>query len=212
MVGLVNGRLVAFVGIQPIVATLGMLVAGRGIALVIADGRLTEIFDPTVTGLGSGSIAGLPYPVLVAFLLTLLVAGLVRRTTFGRQLVAIGGNREAAALAGLPVRRTLVAGVRPLRRRFAAVAGVLETARLGREQPVVRRPADRAERDHRRGGRRHPAHRRPGAHPRHGRRGAADAADHRDADPARPARLVARMIQAVIILAAVYIQRDRGTA
>ena len=50
VVGLVNGGLVAFVGVQPIVATLGLLVAGRGIALVIAQGRLTELFDPTLGG------------------------------------------------------------------------------------------------------------------------------------------------------------------
>src|SRR5215203_4979054 len=47
LVGVLNGGLIAFLGIQPIVATLGLLVAGRGVALVIADGRLTEVFDPT---------------------------------------------------------------------------------------------------------------------------------------------------------------------
>ena len=60
VLGLVNGTLVAHVGIQPIVATLGMLVAGRGIALVIAEGRLTEIFDPFLGSLGSGSVP-VPY-------------------------------------------------------------------------------------------------------------------------------------------------------
>ena len=58
--GAINGSLVAFVGIQPIVATLGMLVAGRGIALVIANGKLTEIFDPFLGSLGSGAIRSLP--------------------------------------------------------------------------------------------------------------------------------------------------------
>ena len=62
-VGLVNGGLVAFVGVQPIVATLGMLVAGRGIALVLADGRLTELFDPTLQAIGTDRVAGIPITV-----------------------------------------------------------------------------------------------------------------------------------------------------
>src|SRR5262245_614229 len=60
LLGAVNGSLVAYAGIQPIVATLGMLVAARGIALVIANGRLTEIFDPLLGSLGNGSVP-IPY-------------------------------------------------------------------------------------------------------------------------------------------------------
>ena len=56
LIGVINGSLVAFVGIQPIVATLGMLVAGRGIALVIAGGKLTEIFDPMLASVGTSEL------------------------------------------------------------------------------------------------------------------------------------------------------------
>ncbi|MCY7419135.1 MAG: hypothetical protein LH650_11690 [Chloroflexi bacterium] len=73
LVGLINGSLVAFVGIQPIVATLGMLVAGRGIALVIANGKLTEIFDPTLTSLGIATFVGIPVVVLIALALAVVV-------------------------------------------------------------------------------------------------------------------------------------------
>ncbi|MDL4818469.1 ABC transporter permease [Actinomadura opuntiae] len=134
VVGLVNGSLVAFVGVQPIVATLALFVGGRGLALVIAGGRLKDIRNPDLLGLGSGGVAGVPVPVLIAAVLTVLVMATVRRTTFGRRVVAVGGNRTASELAGLPVKRILllvyvIAGI------LAAVAGTLATARLQASDP-----------------------------------------------------------------------------
>jgi hypothetical protein len=64
-VGAVNGSLVAFAGMQPIIATLGVLVAGRGLALVFANGGLTELFDPTLDSLGNDSVLGVPISVLL---------------------------------------------------------------------------------------------------------------------------------------------------
>jgi ribose transport system permease protein len=132
--GLLNGTLVAFVRIQPIVATLALLVGGRGLALVIADGQLKDIRNDDLLSFGSGKALGLPLVVWLAAVLAVLVGLLVRYTTFGRRLVAIGGNRSASALAGLPVRRVLVityvlSGV------FAAVAGIVATARLTASDP-----------------------------------------------------------------------------
>ncbi|MDQ3790921.1 MAG: ABC transporter permease [Actinomycetota bacterium] len=132
--GMANGTLVAVVGIQPIVATLALLVGGRGLALVFADGQLKDIRNPELLELGAGKALGIPYIVLIAAALAVLVWLLVRYTTFGRQLVAIGGNRSASVLAGLPVRRVLmltyvISGV------LAAVAGVLATARLTASDP-----------------------------------------------------------------------------
>jgi galactofuranose transport system permease protein len=132
--GAVNGVLVAFVRIQPIVATLGLLVAGRGIALVMANGRLTEIFDPTLNAIGSRSVLGLPIVVVVALVVAVVIAVVMRATAFGRYVVAIGGNREASVLAGVPVRRTLVA-VYVICAVLAAAAGVLVTARSGASDP-----------------------------------------------------------------------------
>ncbi|MFL6127141.1 ABC transporter permease [Actinophytocola sp.] len=132
--GLVNGTLVAVVGIQPIVATLALLVGGRGLALVFADGQLKDIRNDALLGLGSGKALGVPYVVLIAILLTVLVFLLVRYTTFGRQLVAVGGNRSASALAGLPVRRVLMTTY-VLSGVLAAIAGVVATARLTASDP-----------------------------------------------------------------------------
>src|SRR5687767_1420188 len=108
LAGAFNGFLVAKVGIQPIVATLALLVGGRGLALVIANGQLVQLHDQTFLALGIDDVLGIPISVLIAGLLAIAVAGLTNRTTFGRQLVAIGGNRKAATLAGLPVNRVLV--------------------------------------------------------------------------------------------------------
>ncbi|MGN9809402.1 ABC transporter permease [Micromonospora sp. BQ11] len=132
--GAVNGTLVAVVGLQPIVATLALLVAGRGIALVLADGQLKQINNPQVLGWGTGDVLGVPVVVAVAVVLAGLVGFAVHRTTYGRQLVAIGGNRPAAQLAGLPVRRVLVVTY-VLSGLFAALAGVLATARLTASDP-----------------------------------------------------------------------------
>ncbi|WP_370947225.1 ABC transporter permease [Amycolatopsis sp. cg5] len=133
--GLFNGFLVAQLGIQPIVATLGLLVGGRGLALVIAEGKLVEVRSPEFLSLGNGDVFGIPVSVLVAAVLAVGVGLLVQRTTFGRQLVAIGGNRSASALAGLPVKRVLI-GVYAICGVLAGVAGVLATARLGASDPA----------------------------------------------------------------------------
>ncbi|WP_069164857.1 ABC transporter permease [Nocardia altamirensis] len=133
--GVFNGIMVARIGIQPIVATLAVLVGGRGLALVIADGQLVDIQNSAFLALGSAELFGLPISVLIAAVLAVLTGVLVRRTTFGRQLVAIGGNRPASALAGLPVRRVLIT-VYALCGLFAALAGVLATARLRASDPA----------------------------------------------------------------------------
>lgn len=134
-IGCFNGFLVAYVGIQPIVATLALLVGGRGLALVIAHGQLVDVRDQSFLNLGTGDLLGLPVNVVVAAVLALVAWLAVSRTTFGRRLVAIGDNRTASLLAGLPVRRVLV-GVYAVSGLLAAVAGVLATARLGAGDPA----------------------------------------------------------------------------
>jgi galactofuranose transport system permease protein len=134
LAGLINGTLVAFVGVQPIVATLALFVGGRGLALVLAGGQLKSVRDPALISLGSDSVLGVPYIVLTAAVIALVVGFLVRRTTFGRQLVAVGGNRRASELSGLPVRRILLATY-VICSLLAAVAGLMATARLRASDP-----------------------------------------------------------------------------
>lgn len=132
--GALAGTLVGRVGVQPIIATLGIMVAGRGLANLFG-GEIKSIRDPGIVELGSGSVLGIPYVVLIAA----VVAGgawfLVRRSTYGRRLVAIGGNKRAAELAGLPVRRVLIVTY-VLCGLLAALAGVLLAARSQASDPT----------------------------------------------------------------------------
>ena len=134
LAGVLNGTLVAVVGVQPIVATLALLVGGRGLALVLADGQAKQILDPGLIGFGSDRLLGIPMTVILAALLVLVVGLVVRRTTFGRHLLAVGGNPRASRLAGLPVKRTLI-GVYVTSGVLAAIAGVVITARLNYSDP-----------------------------------------------------------------------------
>jgi ribose/xylose/arabinose/galactoside ABC-type transport system permease subunit len=132
--GLFSGYLVAYLGIQPIIATLALLVGGRGLALVIAHGQLVQLRNQDFLALGTGDLLGVPIMVIVAGVLAVLAGLVVQRTTFGRHLVAVGGNRAASTLAGLPVKRVLIS-VYVISGALAAVAGVLATSRLAASDP-----------------------------------------------------------------------------
>lgn len=105
--GLVNGVLIAYGGMVPFIATLAMLASARGLALQITDGQTQIVTVPSVLDLGQRSsyILGIP-PLVLVFAAVVVVGWLVlNRTTFGRRSVAVGGNPEAARLAGIDVRR-----------------------------------------------------------------------------------------------------------
>ncbi|MFC7303385.1 ABC transporter permease [Streptomyces monticola] len=105
--GLVNGALIAYGGLVPFIATLAMLAAGRGLALQITDGKTQVVTDQNVLVLGERDSYVLGIPPLVLVFAVVVVVGwlLLNRTTFGRRSVAVGGNAEAARLAGIDVRR-----------------------------------------------------------------------------------------------------------
>ena len=104
--GLFNGWLVTRFTIQPIIATLILYIAGRGIAQVLTNGAGQEFINPAFEWLGNATILGLPVQAYFMLLIVIGFALLVRKTTFGRYIQATGGNAEAARLAGVPVNRT----------------------------------------------------------------------------------------------------------
>lgn len=122
--GLVGGSMVAFAGVQPIVATLSLMIGLRGLAELLNGAAAKPVADTTILNLGEQNLAGVPLMAWIALAATGAVAYTVRRTTFGRQLVAIGDNKRASLLAGLPVRRVLVT-VYVLSGILSALAGVL---------------------------------------------------------------------------------------
>ncbi|MFJ9624264.1 ABC transporter permease [Streptomyces sp. NPDC101181] len=105
--GLVNGVLIAYGGMVPFIATLAMLASARGLALLITDGKTQIVTVESVLDLGlpDSYFLGIP-PLVIMFGVVTVVGWLIlNRTTFGRRTVAIGGNAEAARLAGIDVRR-----------------------------------------------------------------------------------------------------------
>ncbi|MEU3028541.1 ABC transporter permease [Streptomyces incarnatus] len=122
--GAVGGTMVALARVQPIVATLSLMIGLRGVAELINGNSAKPVTDAGLLGLGSDGFAGVPVMAWTAGACAVLTALLVRRTTFGRQLVAIGDNRRASKLAGLPVRRVLVT-VYVLSGVLAALAGAM---------------------------------------------------------------------------------------
>jgi simple sugar transport system permease protein len=122
--GVWNGVLVALLDIQPIVATLILMVAGRGVAQLITEGRILTFVEPHLTWLGGGALGGLPVPAAIT--LAVLAASLVvtRRTAIGLFIEAVGINPRASRLAGVHTRGVLLA-VYATSGLLASLAGVI---------------------------------------------------------------------------------------
>lgn len=103
--GLFNGFLITQFGIQPIIATLILFIAGRGIAQVWTNGDLQVFKVPEFQAIAIGQVMWLPFEVYIMFTLVIISAFILGKTVFGRQVLAVGGNEAAARLAGVPVTR-----------------------------------------------------------------------------------------------------------
>jgi ribose transport system permease protein len=135
--GLVNGMIIIFGRVNPVVATLAMLATYKGIAQVISDGKAQGYTggDDLFIFLAKGSVLGLPSLVWVFLIVAALLHFLLKYTDIGRNVYAIGGNDTAARLAGININRYII-GVYALVGVVAAIAGVLITARTGSGQPT----------------------------------------------------------------------------
>lgn len=135
-VGAVNGVLAAYGRLNPFIVTLasGEIIAGT--TLVITSGSPVRPLGPAFQQFGLGEIFGVPVPVVVFGVIAMILAFVLNRTAFGRNIYAIGGNRHAAVLVGIPVKRIemLVFG---LSGSLAALAGILYASRMDSAQPSV---------------------------------------------------------------------------
>jgi simple sugar transport system permease protein len=104
LLGLWNGFLVSVLGIQPIIATLVLMTAGRGLAMLITDGQITTVNNSTFKKVGAGFLMGLPVAILIALAVFAITALLTRRTALGMLIEAVGINPEASRLAGVRAR------------------------------------------------------------------------------------------------------------
>ncbi|MGI9401195.1 MAG: ABC transporter permease [Rhizobiaceae bacterium] len=110
-VGLINGILIAYLKMAPFVVTLGMLAMARSIAMVISDNKMIYDFGPDMDlfeWIGGESMLGVPNVVWLLIVLTAIFWWVWRYSTWGRWVIAIGGNPQAAKLAGIPVERMIV--------------------------------------------------------------------------------------------------------
>ncbi|CAN7496040.1 ABC transporter permease [Caballeronia sp. LjRoot31] len=103
--GVFNGFLVTRLSVQPIVATLVLFIAGRGIAQVFTDGSLQAFDNPAFQWIALGRVAGVPAQVFLMLALVAVFAWIVRKTLFGQYLLVTGGNERAAYLSGIPTAR-----------------------------------------------------------------------------------------------------------
>jgi simple sugar transport system permease protein len=127
ILGLWNGFLVTVLGIQPIVATLILMTAGRGIAMLITEGQIITVNSPPFKVLGSGFVLGIPVPVVIAAVVLALTVLVTRRTALGMLIESVGINPEASRQAGVRA-RGLVFGVYTFCAFLAALAGLILTS------------------------------------------------------------------------------------
>jgi ribose transport system permease protein len=136
-VGLLNGIIVVTFGIQPIIVTLGTLLVASGLGQILLQSQYVTVTSHAFTDVAVVKFVGIPLMVWAMLALYLLAGAVMYRTSFGRSVYAIGDNRTAARIAGLPVGRRLLA-VYALSGLLAGVAGYLEVGQLGSHQPERR--------------------------------------------------------------------------
>lgn len=133
-VGLVNGVLVARFKVNSLIATLAMMEVVRGLAYLTSNGDAVMIAEESFFELGSGAFLGISYPIWSNIAAFALFGFLLNRTVFGKHVLAVGGNSEAAALAGLPVTRIKIL-VFALQGLVTGFAGVMLASRMSLGDP-----------------------------------------------------------------------------
>ncbi|MDO3700200.1 ABC transporter permease [Micromonospora sp. C28SCA-DRY-2] len=129
VLGAWNGVLVAVIGIQPIIATLILMVAGRGLAQLVTEGQIITVNSGPYRAIGLGHVLTLPLAIVIALAAALLVAAFTRRTALGLIVESVGGNAEASRLAGIRSSRTVFL-VYVVSAACAALAGFMMTANV----------------------------------------------------------------------------------
>lgn len=131
--GALNGLLISYFRIPAFIATLGTMLAYRGCVLVYTEGSPIPSRNPSFLFIGKGTIAGIPVPILILLALFLIAYYILQNTKFGREVYAIGGNKEAARLSGINV-KSVEFRVYLLNGLLAAIASIVLISRLGSAQ------------------------------------------------------------------------------
>lgn len=137
VIGVVNGLIIVYGRVNPVIATLAGLAAYKGVAQLISGGRAQGFVlgDDLFIFIARGRIAGIPVQVCILIVVAILVHLMLKYTDIGRNVYAIGGNDTAARLAGININKYLIA-VYALAGIVSAIAGIVLTARTGSGQPT----------------------------------------------------------------------------
>jgi ribose transport system permease protein len=134
--GAVNGALISFGGLQPFIVTLGTLSTYRALALIVTGGNPILGIPHGLRAIANGSLLGVPTAVILVAVVAILAGVMLRRTPFGEYLLAVGGNEEAAHIAGVPIALTKI-GAYALSGTMAALAAMILIGRLGAAEPIL---------------------------------------------------------------------------
>jgi ribose transport system permease protein len=136
LAGLINGALVSYANLPPFIVTLGMLGIARGVVLVFTNASTIQPLPDAFAAIANNSLLGVPNLLWIFAIVAVAAAFVLRRTVFGRYVYAIGSNPESARLAGVPVKRVLIA-VYAIAGLLAGVGGALFTSRLNAGIPTA---------------------------------------------------------------------------
>ena len=134
VVGIVNAVLIVNCRIPALIATLGTMYVARGIVNVLTKGEPYYPLPDEFKVLGQGTLAGIPYSVFIAVAIVLIAHFVIKKTSYGRSLMAVGGNREASRVSGINVKRVLFSA-HVLVSLLAGFVGIIMAARLSSAQP-----------------------------------------------------------------------------
>lgn len=136
VIGLYHGAMITRLGLVPFIVTLGSLSIFRGIAVVSTQGYPIRIQNEFFLWIGQGLVLGIPVPLFILLAVALTMNYILNQTPLGRYIYAIGGNREAARLSGIPVRRVLTFVYVQATVLFG-ISAIILAARLGQGMPGV---------------------------------------------------------------------------
>lgn len=129
IMGLLNGVMIAKMGMQPIIATLILMVCGRGVAQILTNGKqFTTLYSPFRV-IGQGSLLFLPMPVIISAVVVILMAIFTRKTAFGTFVESVGINRNASRLSGINAQRIIMI-VFALTGFLSAISGLIYSSRI----------------------------------------------------------------------------------
>jgi ribose transport system permease protein/L-arabinose transport system permease protein len=135
LAGAFNGFVVAYLRVSSVIATLATFSAFSGLALLLTNGEQVGVTSTFLATLGTGSVASVPYLVIILIVVTVVAIAGMRLTLLGHNVYAVGGNSEASLLAGIRVQRYLL-GVFALSGLCAAIAGIMLLGQTGTAQPT----------------------------------------------------------------------------